>query len=94
MSCVAYWNQCQDCNKDNYNRHALNKCEHCGGTNIEPCVEYDEDFAQQDAEEKAERRGYSLYESEDECEDEENDDEENSEYEDHELECDSVAEEN
>ena len=31
MACVAYWNKCEDCKKETYDRSRKHRCEDCNG---------------------------------------------------------------
>lgn len=52
MSSVNYWNSCKKCKTEIYGRHRQLSCPICKGE-IDSITEYDEDFAEQDAEERA-----------------------------------------
>jgi len=50
MSCVNYWNECEKCKFQTYDRNIKNKCEKCGSAKMNYIKECDENFAEQDDE--------------------------------------------
>lgn len=48
MSCVNYWNECEACKVQTYDRLIKSKCESCGSTKMDYIKECDEDFDEMD----------------------------------------------